>query len=189
MAKVKTGLAEGFTALTPYLRIRGASDAIAFYVSVFGAIETMRMHMGERIGHAELTIGGAKLALADEFPEMGVVGPKTLQGSSIALMHYCDDVDAVVAKAVAAGAKVLREVADQFYGDRVGTVEDPFGHVWMIHTHIEDVKPAELQKRLDAMMSGGAAPQPVASAAMPAKASKAAVRPQAKKIKSKGKGQ
>jgi PhnB protein len=152
MAKKPAPIPPGFTALTPYLRVKGAAKAIDFYKTVFGAKLEMTVPMGDRLGHAELIVGGAKLALADEIPEMNVVGPQTLKGSSVAIMHYCKDADAVFAKAVKHGAKVLRPITDEFYGDRVGTIEDPFGHVWMIHTHIEDVSPAEINRRLAAMM-------------------------------------
>jgi PhnB protein len=161
VAKTPAPIPVGFTALTPYLRVRGAKAAITFYKTVFGAKLESTVPMGDKLGHAEMTIGGAKIALADEFPEMNVVGPETLKGSSVALMHYCLDADAVFAKAVAAGAKVVRPLTNEFYGDRVGTIEDPFGHVWMIHTHIEDVAPEEINRRMAAMMASG--PPPVAT--------------------------
>jgi PhnB protein len=146
-------IAPGFTAITPYLRVKGAKDAIAFYKTVFGAKTETVMDMGGQIGHAELTIDGAKLCLADEFPEMGIVGPKTIGKTSVTIMHYCRDADATAAKAVAHGAVVRMPVADQFWGSRMGTIEDPFGHVWMIQTQIEEVSEAEMQKRMSAMMA------------------------------------
>ena len=156
MAKTPKHLDAGFTAITPYLRIKGAKEAIKFYTKVFGAKAGAVMDMGGKIGHAELVIDGAKLCLADEFPEMGAVGPKTIGKTSVTIMHYPPDVDAVVARAKAAGATVTRPPENQFWGARMGTIEDPFGHVWMIQTKLEDVSEAEMQKRLDAMMKQGA---------------------------------
>lgn len=153
MAKKPDPIPAGYTAITPYLRIKGARDAITFYSRVFGAKVDMVMDMGDKVGHAELTIDGAKLTLADEFPEMGAVGPKTIGNTSVTIMHYCKDVDATYAKAVAAGATSKQAPADQFWGDRMASVEDPFGHVWMIMTHKEDVSDTEMQKRMQAMMS------------------------------------
>lgn len=152
MAKNVGPIPRGFTAITPYLRIKGALAAIAFYETVFDATTLRLLKMGDRVGHAELAFSGARIALSDEFPEMGIVGPVTMKGTTITIMHYVTDVDAVVVKAVAHGAKLLRPAVDEFYGDRTAQIEDPFGHVWMIQTHQEDVSDAEMQKRLDAMM-------------------------------------
>jgi PhnB protein len=141
---------EGYQTVTPYLVIQGASAAIDYYKKVFGATERMRMDgPGGMIGHAELTIGGSVIMLADEFPDMGFRGPKAFGGSPVSLMLYVPNVDEVFKRALDAGAKQLRPVADQFYGDRMGTLEDPFGHVWTIGTHVEDVSPEEMKTRHD----------------------------------------
>ena len=143
---------DGYQAVTPYLVIQGASGAIEYYKKVFGATERMRMDAPSgMIGHAELTIGGSTIMLADEFPQMGFRGPKTIGGSPVSLMLYVPNVDEVFKRAVDAGAKPLRPVADQFYGDRLGTLEDPFGHVWSIGTHVEDVSPEEIRRRSEEM--------------------------------------
>ena len=154
--KVKP-IPEGYNSVTPYLIVDGAAQAIEFYRQAFGATETFRMDGPEgRIGHAELKIGDSHIMLADEHPEMGARGPKTVGGSPISLLLYVEDVDAVVGRAVEAGAKLTRPVADQFYGDRTGGLEDPFGHAWYVATHIEDVAPEELKKRAAAAHHGGA---------------------------------
>ncbi|HEX7902220.1 MAG TPA: VOC family protein [Planctomycetota bacterium] len=139
---------DGYHAVTPYLSIAGAGAAIDFYKKVFGAKEVMRMPGPDgKIGHAEIQIGGSKIMLADEFPQMNSRGPKAFGGTPVQIHLYVEDVDAVFARAVAAGAKVLRPVADQFYGDRAGGLEDPFGHVWHVATHKEDLTPEEIAKR------------------------------------------
>jgi PhnB protein len=139
---------EGYNTLTPYLSIRGAADAIEFYKKAFGATEVMRMAQPDgRIGHAELQLGDSRLMLADEHPEMDFRSPRSLGGTPVMLHLYVDDVDTVVGRAVAAGAKVLRPIQDQFYGDRSGTVADPYGHVWHVSTHKEDLSMAEIGKR------------------------------------------
>lgn len=135
-----------------YLHVRGAARAIDFYKHVFDAEELFRLtEPAGRIGHAEIRIGGTTLMIADEYPEYGVKGPETLGGTSIAIHLRVDNVDALVARAVEAGATVLREVADQFYGERSGTLRDPFGHEWMLGQEIEKVSPEEMQRRFDAM--------------------------------------
>jgi PhnB protein len=140
---------EGYHSLTPYLICDGAAKAIEFYKKAFGAKETLRMPSpGGKIGHAEIKIGDSMLMLADEHPEMDARGPRTIGGSPASLVLYVKDVDAVYARAVAAGAKEKRPVADQFYGDRAGTVEDPFGHTWHIHTHTEDLTSEEIARRM-----------------------------------------
>jgi PhnB protein len=141
----------GYHTATPYLIVSGAAAAIDFYKQVFGAIELMR-HGGPdgKVGHAEIKIGDSILMLADEFPEMGFRGPKSIGGSATGLMLYVADADAMFNRAVAAGATVTKPLADQFYGDRSGTVTDPFGHVWTLSTHIEDVPPEEMQRRMEA---------------------------------------
>lgn len=149
--KVKP-IPEGYHSVTPYLTISGAAQAIEFYKKAFGATELMRMPApGGKIGHAELKIGDSVIMLADESPECGNRSPQSLGGTPVSILIYVEDVDAVFKRAVAAGAKVVREVADQFYGDRSGGITDPFGHGWYIHTHIEDVTPQEIEKRLSAM--------------------------------------
>ena len=138
----------GYHSVTPYLIVDGAARAIEFYVRAFGAVEVMRVEAGGgKLGHAEIKIGDSTLMLADEHPEMGFKGPKAYGGSPISLAVYVPDVDATFARALSLGAKALRPVANQFYGDRSGTLADPFGHVWNIGTHVEDVPPDELARR------------------------------------------
>jgi PhnB protein len=138
----------GYHSVTPYLSIRGAADAIEFYKKAFGAKEIMRMPgPGGSIGHAEIRIGDSRIMLADEFAAMDFLSPKARGGTTVTIHAYMKDVDTVIARASAAGAKVVRPVQDQFYGDRTGSLEDPFGHVWHIATHKEDVPMAELKRR------------------------------------------
>ncbi len=143
--------------LSPYLCVSDANAAIEFYVSAFGATEAYRLVGSDgRIGHAELSFGGITVMLSDEFPEMGVKSASALQGTPVTLyLRYTDyeDVDAVVARAQAVGASVESEVQDHFYGERSGTIRDPFGHRWVIGAHIEDVSPEEMQRRYSEMMS------------------------------------
>jgi PhnB protein len=144
---------DGYHTATPYLIIGGAAKAIEFYKQAFGAQELFRMaDPSGKIGHAEIKIGDSPIMLADEHPEMGHKGPKSLGGSPVSLMLYLRDVDAVVAQAVAAGATVVRPVENQFYGDRSGTLTDPFGHIWTVSTHVEDVPPEEMKRRAEAAM-------------------------------------
>jgi len=139
---------EGYHTATPYLIVRDAARAIEFYKKAFGAKELMRMaDPSGKIGHAEIKIGDSPIMLADEVPGMGYRSPESLGGSPVSILLYVEDVDAVFNQAVAAGAKVQRPVADQFYGDRTGGVTDPFGHVWYVATHKEDVSPEEMRKR------------------------------------------
>lgn len=146
---------EGYHTVTPYLIMRNASRAIEFYKEAFGAQELLRMPApNDRIGHAELQIGSSRVMLADEHPEIGIVGPETRGGATQSLMLYVDDVDTMFDRAVKAGAKADRPVADQFYGDRMGSLTDPFGHVWHIATHVEDVSPEEMQRRAAAQHGG-----------------------------------
>lgn len=146
---------DGYHSVTPYLMIKGAAAAIDFYKKAFGATELMRMPMaGGKIGHAEIQIGNSRVMLADEFPEMGFVGPQTIGGTGVTLHLYVEDVDEVAKQAVAAGAKETRAVQDQFYGDRSGTFQDPFGHVWNISTHKEDLTMEEIGKRAAAAGMG-----------------------------------
>ncbi len=143
---------EGYNTVAPYLIVNGAARAIEFYRKIFGAKEMMRMADTEgRVGHAELQIGDSRICLADEYPPMNARGPHTIGGSPVNFLIYVPDVDRTVQEALAAGAKLKREVADQFYGDRMGGVEDPFGHTWYIATHKEDVPPEELKRRSEAM--------------------------------------
>jgi PhnB protein len=147
---------DGYARLTPYICVDGADQAIAFYTSVFGAVERMRMPADDgRVGHAELLFGDAVLMLSDEYPELDVRAPTSIGGTATTLSIYVDDVDAVVARALAAGARVLRPIQDQFYGDRSGQIRDPFGHRWSIATHIEDVPPEEMQRRAEAAAGAG----------------------------------
>jgi len=144
---------EGYSTATPYLIIKGAAEAIEFYKRAFGATEMLRMADPQgRVGHAEFRIGDSVIMLADEHPAMGYRGPRALGGSSVSILLYLEAVDAVFERATKAGAKVLRPVANQFYGDRSGTLEDPFGHIWTIATHVEDVPPEELRRRAEAAM-------------------------------------
>lgn len=152
-SKVKP-VPDGYHTVTPYLSVEGASAALAFYKKAFGAVEVLRMDMpGGKIGHAEIEIEGSRIMLADFFPEMpdSITRPPTqLKGTSGGLNVYVPDVDAVFARAVEAGATVKRPVKTQFYGDRSGTLEDPFGHLWTLATHVEDVSPEELKRRASA---------------------------------------
>jgi len=139
---------EGYHSITPYLIIKGAAGAIDYYKKVFGAKERMRMDgPGGTIGHAELEIGDSVIMLADESLEMGHRSPKTLGGSPVSIALYVENVDAVFKRGLDAGGKQVRPVENQFYGDRMGSLEDPFGHVWSVGTHVEDVAPAEMQRR------------------------------------------
>jgi PhnB protein len=143
---------DGYPQVSPYLVVDGAAQAIDFYKQVLGASERMRMGGPEgRIGHAELQIGDSVVMLADEHPEMGYVGPKQIGGTPVTIGVYVEDVDKTFDTAVKAGAKSLRPVENQFYGDRSGQFEDPFGHRWNIQTHVEDVSPEEMAKRAAAM--------------------------------------
>jgi PhnB protein len=154
-SKVKT-IPDGYHAITPYLSIKGASEAIEFYKRAFGATERMRMAQPDgRIGHAELQFGDSCVMLSDESPEMDFRAPGTIGGTPVHLYLYVDDVDAVVKRAVEAGATVVRPVQDQFYGDRSGSVLDPYGHVWHVATHKEDLSMEEIQKRAAAAHKTG----------------------------------
>jgi PhnB protein len=142
----------GYHHVTPYLIIKGAAAAIDFYKDVFGATEIMRMPQPDgRIGHAEMKMGDSVIMLADEHPEMDIVGPATLGNSTVGILLYVDDADTTFNKAVSRGAKVNKAMADQFYCDRSGTVIDPFGHKWTIATHVEDVSPEEMERRMAAL--------------------------------------
>jgi PhnB protein len=139
----------GYHSVNAYLTIKGCAAAIEFYKRAFGATEVMRLDMGpDTIGHAEILIGDTRVMMSDEFPDMDAKSPKTLGGSAGYLMVYTPDCDAAIAKAVAAGAKLIRPAEDQFYGDRSGQIEDPFGHRWAIHTMIEELTPDEIKARM-----------------------------------------
>src|SRR5688572_19763769 len=141
-------LPPGYRSLMPYMIVKGAAQAIEFYKKALGATERMRIPAPEgKIGHAELQIGNSVIMLADEFPEMGARSPKSIGGTPVSFCIYVDDCDARFKQAIAAGAKETRPLKDQFYGDRSGTLEDPFGHTWTIATHIEDVSPEEMARR------------------------------------------
>jgi PhnB protein len=143
---------DNYHTVTPYLVVDGAAKAIDFYAKAFGATELMRMPAPEnKIGHAELKIGDSVVMLSDAMKEMGHKSPKTLGGTPITLLVYVPDVDATIAGALKAGAQALRPIEDQFWGDRMGGVTDPFGHQWFVATHIEDVSPEEMQRRMEAM--------------------------------------
>jgi PhnB protein len=156
MAKGKVKpVPEGYASVTPYLIVDGAARALDFYQRAFGATERMRMPSpGGKVGHAEITIGGSVIMLADEHPEMGARGPRTVGGSPVSIHLYVEDVDETVRAAVGAGARLLRPVESKFYGDRSGTLEDPFGHQWHVATHVEDVSPDEMARRAATAMKG-----------------------------------
>ncbi|HKD45873.1 MAG TPA: VOC family protein [Candidatus Angelobacter sp.] len=154
MSKVSP-IPKGYHSITPYLVIKGASQAIEYYKKAFGATEVVRMNGPDgKVGHAELEIGDSRFMLADENPSMGqgYTSAATIGASPVSLYLYCPDVDNVVQRAVAAGGKILKPVQDQFYGDRSGFIQDPFGHLWGIATHVEDVSPEEMKQRMKKMM-------------------------------------
>jgi PhnB protein len=145
---------DGYNTVSPYLAVEDAATAIDYYKKAFGATERVRMEAPDgKIGHAELEIGDSIVMLADPFPQASTKPPHELGGTSAGVFLYVEDVDAVVKRAVEAGATVTMEVADQFWGDRFGTVTDPFGHVWSVATHVEDVPPAEMAERAKAAMA------------------------------------
>ncbi len=158
MANQLNRIPEGYHSITPYLSIKGATAALEFYKRAFDAAEIYRLDMPEgRIGHAEIQIGNSRIMLADEVPDMSdaiAKSPQSLGGTTFGLHIYVDDVDAQFQRAVEAGASAKRPVRDQFYGDRSGTIEDPFGHLWTIATHIEDVLTEEIGRRMAAMQKG-----------------------------------
>ena len=142
--------------IIPYLHVKGAARAIEFYQQAFGATEVLRLSEPDgRIGHAEILIGGARIMLADEYPECGILGPQSLGGTSVGLHLTVPDVDAFARQAVVAGAKLAKPIKDEFYGERGGKLEDPFGHVWQVMTPKEEVSPEEMQRRYDAILAGG----------------------------------
>jgi PhnB protein len=158
VAKKVQPIPAGYHAITPYLAVRGAAQAIEFYKKAFGAKELMRMPgLDGKLGHAEVKIGDSRVMLSDEYAAMAFLGPQARGGTTVHIHLYVRDVDATVARAAAIGAKVLRPVADQFYGDRRGTIEDPFGHVWHVATHTKDLSAAEMKRGAEqaAKQAGG----------------------------------
>jgi PhnB protein len=144
---------DGYHTATPYLTVNDAAAAIEFYKRAFGASELLRMEVpGGKVGHAEIKIGDSPIMLADEHPDMGCRGPQALGGTPVSILLYVEDVDAVASQAIEAGATLLRPVKDQFYGDRSGTFADPFGHVWTVATHKEDLSLEEINRRAEAAM-------------------------------------
>ena len=141
---------EGYHNVTPYLIVDDAAEAIRFYEKALGATEIFRLPMGDRIGHAEIRIGDSIVMLSDEWPDMGKLGPKARGGATSSMMVYVEDVDAAYARATAAGATAERPPEDQFWGDRMGSLIDPFGHSWSLATHVEDVSEDEMQRRMEA---------------------------------------
>ncbi len=154
MADVKP-IPEGYHSITPYLVIDGAAAALEYYKTAFGATELFRMEHEGKIGHAEMKIGDSPFMLADEHPTEGHRGPKSLGGSPVGIMIYVEDVDQIFKQAIEAGGTEVKAIQDQFYGDRSGTLTDPFGHVWTVATHKEDVTPEEIDQRLAAMAAKG----------------------------------
>ena len=145
-----------YRSVTPYLIVHDAKAAIEYYQKAFGAKELMRMAAPDgKIGHAEIQIQDARIMLADEYPDMGIRSARSLGGTPVHLLLYVENVDEAFARAVRAGAKELRPLKDQFYGDRTGTLEDPFGHQWTLATHLEDVDPKEMDRRFEKMMKQG----------------------------------
>ena len=154
--KLVKPIPDGYHAITAYLAVDGAASAIDFYKRVFGAKERLRMGApGGKVGHAEITIGDSALMLADEFPDMGFFAPKAGLGVPVNMHLYVKNVDNVFQKAIAAGAEVVRAIEDKFYGDRTGSLRDPFGHIWHLATHTEDLTPAEMKRRGEAESKKG----------------------------------
>ncbi len=145
---------DGYSSVTPYLIVDDGAAALSFYANAFGAVERMRMDWGDgKIGHAEFTVGDSVIMMASEFPEMDALSPKTIGGTPVRLAIFTENVDEMFARAIAEGATEIHPVQDQFYGDRLGMVQDPFGHLWTIATHVEDVSPEELARRSEALRS------------------------------------
>lgn len=151
---------DGYHSITPYLIVDDAKAAIDFYTRAFGAREKFRLPMGDRIGHAEIQIGDSVIMLADEFPDMDHLGPKSRGGTTVSLLHYVEDVDSAFRQALDSGAKETRPLENQFWGDRMGTLTDPFGHMWSLATMVEEVPPEEMQRRMAQFSSKEEAAQP-----------------------------
>lgn len=154
MASVKP-IPDGYHSVTPYLIVDGAADAIEYYKKAFGATELFRMDHEGKVGHAELKIGDSPIMLADEYPQMGYRSPKALGGTPVSIMIYVEDVDTVYQRAIDSGGKEVKPLQDQFYGDRSGTLTDPFGHVWTVATHKEDVSMEEMNRRMASAHGAG----------------------------------
>ena len=154
MSSQVKAIPDGYEGITPYLICKNAEAAMEFYTKAFGAVELFRIGEPGMVGHAEMKIGNAIFMLADEFPDMGAVSPQTIGGTPVSLYIYVEDVDGFTEKAIAEGLKVLKPVSDQFYGDRSGHFEDPFGHKWGFATHVEDLTPEELNERAKAAHGG-----------------------------------
>jgi PhnB protein len=151
-AKKVLPVPKGYHAVTAYLSVQNAAQALDYYRRAFGAKELVRMPMPDgKVGHAEIKLGDSHVMLADEMPNMGFLSPQSRGGTTVQLHLYVPDVDAMVQRALAAGGKLTRPIEDKFYGDRAGTLEDPYGHVWYIATHKEDVPPKEMKRRMDEM--------------------------------------
>lgn len=145
---------DGYSSVTPYLIVDDGAAALSFYANAFGAVERLRMDWGDgKIGHAEFTVGDSVIMMASEFPEMDALSPKTIGGTPVRLAIFTENVDEMFARAIAEGATEIQPVQDQFYGDRLGMVQDPYGHLWTIATHVEDVSPEELARRSEALRS------------------------------------
>ena len=151
---------DGYHSVTPYLTVDRAAEAIRFYERAFGATEVMRLPMGDKIGHAEILVGNSHVMLSDEWPDMGKLAPSTRGGATAGLMVYLDDVDAAYQRALDAGATAEQPVADQFWGDRSGSVKDPFGITWMLATHVEDLSEEEIGRRMSEWSDQQAQRQP-----------------------------
>jgi len=151
-AKKVPPIPKGYHAVTAYLSVQNAAQALDYYKRAFGAKELVRMPMPDgKVGHAEIQVGDSHVMLADEMPNMGFLSPQSRGGTTVQLHLYVRDVDTTIEQAVAAGGKLTRPIEDKFYGDRAGTIEDPYGHVWYIATHKEDVPPKEMKRRMDEM--------------------------------------
>jgi len=151
---------DGYQSVTPYLIVDDAKAAIDFYTRAFGAKEKFRLPMGDRIGHAELEIGDGHVMLADEHPEMGHLSPKSRGGTPVSLLLYVEDVDSTFSRALEAGASEKRPIENQFWGDRMGSLIDPFGHLWSLATHVEDLPDDQLQQRMEQFSKGQTQAQP-----------------------------
>ena len=151
---------EGYHSVTPYLIVDNAGEAIRFYGQAFGATELFRLPMGDKIGHAEIRIGDSVVMLADEFPDMGHLGPKSRGGATASFLIYVPDVGSAWKRALEAGCTEAKPLETQFWGDRMGTLTDPFGHMWSLATHVEEVSPDEMQRRMAQFSKSGSQTEP-----------------------------